>query len=75
MDWAKAGFLKVGSIGPRGESGSNSGETGDEERVKVPIGSGGGLKVERDRGARGVIEAMCCSWCKRSRSVESRFEC
>jgi hypothetical protein len=65
VDWGRAALLKVG------ESGSHSGETGDEERAeafaaereaKVPLGCGGRLKVERDRGARGVIEAMSSRW-------------
>jgi hypothetical protein len=45
-----------------GESGSHAGETGDEERAKRPLGCDGRLKVERDRGARGVCEAISCGW-------------
>lgn len=41
-----------------GDSGSHCGEAGDGGRAYGSIGRGGGLKVERDRGAIGVVGSM-----------------
>lgn len=62
-------------MGRGGESGSHSGDSGEAGRAEESIGRGRGLKVERDRGAIGMVESMSSRWCERSRWVESRFEC